>query len=555
MAKCFPSLLLKRILSCFIIALILPLAVHGQELVSIDIPKGTNLIHMAKAFCKDQAAWREISRINRLKPPYTIYYTKQLMIPRSFLATETVSGTVASVHGDVFWLENGQNNRKVQKGDPVNEGAAIRTGPDAFTQIIFPNHKYIRIAPDSEFSLIYLFKLRDGSILMDSKLNSGRVIHTIRRKLGVNEDYKARTPVCVTGVRGTEFRLKSGPAKAGPGKTDYIEIIQGRVEAQAAGRSVIIEKGQGLKVGKAGFTAPQPLPSPPAVPRFQDIYRTLPVVFTAPAHESAARIRLRLCTDAAGNDVIYARESAPAGKLIIPALADGTYHAFFTAINLNGFESLPNTPSLLKLRTKPSAPVISNPRNHHITFGDQVSMTWLASDLVVKYRGQLARDPEFKTIVAEEQLTQTRYWAKELTPGKYYFRVSGMADDGFETLFSVAVAFQILSQPAQISTAAAENGNEVFQWPPMAEVKTYDLQIGRDKEFEQIQVLRQGLDKSSYEVKDDLEAGTYYVRVRGVLADGQASQWTPAQTFIIEEESWAVGPLILGLAILAVILL
>ncbi len=76
MAKCFPSLPLIRIIFCFIIALILAPAAHGQEQVSIEIPRGTNLIHMAKAFCKDQAAWREIARINRLKSPYTIYYTK-----------------------------------------------------------------------------------------------------------------------------------------------------------------------------------------------------------------------------------------------------------------------------------------------------------------------------------------------------------------------------------------------------------------------------------------------------------------------------------------------
>ena len=526
-------------------------SVYAEMLVPIEIEKGTNLIHLARDYCTSRNDWKEIAKVNKLKPPYTIINRHTLMVPMSLLLTENLSAEVASIHGEVFYLKDGKKIGVVKKNDRITSGQTLSTGPDAFVQIVFPNHKYTRVAPDSEFTVNYLFRLLDNSVKADFMLRKGRLMHQIKEKLKRNETFLTRTPVSITGVRGTEFRLKMIDEK-----TNYVETLTGFVKVESGIRSVIVAKEQGVRVkANTAITPPRPLPAIPALPELQFVYRTLPISFFAPQHKSARQIRLRMCTDILGNDTFLEMAVAPGAKFIIPRLADGTYFTFVTAIDKDLFESAPSTPFEVKVRTNPMAPLISAPRDGAISFEKRMVVDWLEADQVKSYKIELATDAEFSNIIEKAVITEAGYTTPELAPGSYYFRTRGIAADGFETLYSQPVSWTVSDQPNLGDMSTSEEGVTSFQWTPMKEKGTYDLQIARDAGFKKIVISETGLTTSGYEVTEGLYAGTYHVRIRGVLEDGQVSQWTPPQILKIEYNGVVFSIIMSVMAVFALIII
>ncbi|MGL1931823.1 MAG: FecR domain-containing protein [Desulfotalea sp.] len=505
-------------------------SICAETLVPIEIQKGTNLIHLARDYCTSRTDWKVIAKINNLKPPYTILNRRTIMVPKSLLLTENLSGVVGSIHGDVSYLVDGKKVGDVQKNDKIIHGQTLSTGQDSYAQIVFPNHKYTRISPNSEFTINYLFRLTDDSVKADFMLKKGKLTHQITEKLRRNETFLTRTPVSITGVRGTEFRLKMIDDK-----TNYVETIKGKVKVESGARSVMVRKGQGASVkADSKIARPRPLPETPALPELQSVYRTLPISFYAPKHKNAREIRMRMCTDILGHDTFLEMTVPPGEKFIIPRLADGTYYTFFTALDRDLFESAPSKPFSVKVRTIPAAPMISSPRNGAIIFENKMTVDWLKSTQVKSYRIELATDEDFSNIIEKIESADVGYTTPELSLGAYYVRIIAVAEDGFETLSSVPVSWKISDEPKLGDVNTTEDGVTSFQWAPMKEKGTYDLQIARDENFKKIVASETGLTTSSYEVKDGLSSGTrYYVRVRIVLEGSLVSQWTPPQSLII----------------------
>ncbi len=540
-----------HIVSVFLLLLTTVSISFAETMVPIEIAQGTNLIHLTRDYCTNQSDWKKIAEINNLKPPYTIYKKRYLQIPESLLIKENVSGSIAAVSGEVHWFQNGKQQDKVKKGDTILAGQSLKTAENSFVQIIFPDHKFTRIAPNSEFTLNYLFKLADGAVKLDSTLTSGRLVHAIKKRLKHNETFQTRTPVSITGVRGTEFRVKMLDQQ-----TNSIETLSGKVQVDSGKQTVIIPRGKGAKVVKdKPISKPITLPEPPKLPELQSVYRTLPITFDAPKHKTAKLIRLRMCTDKEGNNTFLEQQVPPGDMFAIGSLADNTYYTFITAIDKNQFESAPSEVFQVKVRTIPATPIISSPQNGLVTFSSQVLFKWLKSEHVATYDLQLASDKNFANIIHQDSITDAQFNTPELAPGVYSFRVMGVAHDGFKTLYSPPITFEVTEQPELGAAIATEEGNFVFQWSPMKQKGTYDLEIARDKSFKSIVISETGLTEPSYEITEDLNSGTYYVRVRGVLENGLASQWTPPQSMEIEcENCTGILMSVLGFALALIII-
>lgn len=524
---------------------------QADTLVPITVPHDTNITYIARDFCYNRSSWSDIAKINNLKAPYKIYQNTTIFIPLSLLITENLNIKVASLYGEVK-LFNGNNElRTLQKDDLISVGQTIKTGNDSFVHLILPDNKYTRIAPNSSFGIDYLFRLTDKSVKANFFLEKGRITHDIKQKLKRNELFQTRTPVSLTGVRGTEFRVKMINET-----TNYIETLSGSVQVDAAGSSISVAKGEGLQVAEGEkLKAPRPLPTTPTLPALQSVYRTLPISFYAPAHNNAEFIRLRMCTDAGGNDTFLEMIVKPEEKFIIPTLADGIYYTFVTAIDEQKFESLPSKAFVVKVRTVPSAPIVSTPKNGLVTFDKHISSNWLGSEHVEYYNLLLATDPEFSTIIETKRLTIPEYTSAELEANTYYFKVQGVAPDGFKTLFSTPISWSTSDQPTMGETNTSSNDRVSFQWSEMKEEGTYDIQIAKDKGFTNLILSETGLTTSSYQVTKTLYPGDYYVRVRGVLVNGTPSQWTASQILTIEKGPLGLIGVITILGILLIALL
>lgn len=546
--KHFPRPLFLLLLLFTIVSWITGVAV-AETLIPLHIAKGTNLILLARKYCRSEQDWHELARINRLSPPYLIIEDKTLQFPLSFLQTEQLSATVGAVHGSVLRITADGRQEPLLKNDVLLPGETVATGRNGYAHLIFPDNRFTRVESDSAMTLTYLIRLKDQALKAEFFLEKGRIVHSVRQKLKEAENFDTRTPLALTGVRGTEFRLKITDEK-----TNLVETLSGVVKVTAKGAETALPTGQGLRVATSGQSeSPRVLPAAPDSTGLAPVYRTLPAIFTAPQHKRAAQIRVRLTADTEGNDTVLEQTVAPGHSFNIVSLADATYQAFLTAIDKDGFESPATGPLALKIRTIPSVPMISSPKNNGTFFTKTVDFRWLQGEQAASFEIQLAGDADFKHLIHTAKESHPRFTTPELPPGTYFFRVRAIADDGFVSDFSPAVAFKISAEPKLTGNTTADALS--LRWSPLGDKVLYDFQMARDKSFSHPVVNLQKLRKPEFAMDGYLAPGDYFIRIRGVLEDGQMSPWTPAQKLSVEPGPLKTGHIVTLLALVAIILL
>lgn len=532
-------LTVTRIQLCgFLLSLLCYLAgvtvLRAEVLIPLYVDKGTNLIKLTRTYCTSEYHWKELAKINNLSDPYTILAGDILYAPVELVKTEKVVARIASVIGGVFILQQDKSLKRIHKGDTILPGQTIVTEEDGFAHLIFPDNKYTRIASNSKFSLTYLIRLIDNSLKAEFFLERGRITHAVKKQLKDNETFSTRTPVSVTGVRGTEYRLKIVS-----NESNIVETLSGAVQLSSTGKTLRVGAGEGIVVEKGKeLPPPKKLPQVPIALVVEDVYRELPVLIAAPSNISVDKFRLRLTKDLEGTETILEVVAAPGETFRLLALPDGEYFSFLTAIDKNKLESPPASPVLIRVRTVPGPPIFKRPLGGKIIFDDGFKQVWLGQEQAVRYFVQLATDNEFTSVVTEKTQKEVVYEAKNLSPGKYFLRVRSIAADGFVSLYSLTDSFEIRKTPSLEGFQGSFEDGVNLKWAAMGEGIVYELQISKDEDFNQLSQYVKGLQTPDYELMDGLEAGTYYVRVRGVIPGGQISPWTPYQVLKIPQPSF-----------------
>jgi hypothetical protein len=130
-----------------------------------------------------------------------------------------------------------------------------------------------------------------------------------------------------------------------------------------------------------------------------------------------------------------------------------------------------------------------------------------------------------------------------------------VAADGFETLFSLPVAWKLAPVPDMGTMEATANTRPVLQWPAMAEGWQYDLQVASDEAFTTLVFAREGLTATSCTLEERLNPGTYHVRLRGTVNSQPQTPWTPPQQLTVNPKPLGWEELLMGVVALGIILL
>lgn len=524
-------------------------SLHAETLIPIKIQQGTSLIAITRQFCTSKYHWKEIAKINNLKPPYTISAGDILYAPIELLKGEKLAAKVASVVGGVFIVRNGKKLKRVSKGDFIYPGQTLVTEDDGFTHLIFPDNKYTRISGGTKFTVTYLVRLIDNSLKAEFFLEKGRITHTVKKLLKVNESFITRTPVSVTGVRGTEFRLKLTEDNV-----NIVETLKGVVRVESDAGVLSLKQGEGTSVVEGMIPEPaRLLPTIPVPSAILDIFKVLPVKITAPVDSDVFQYRLRVTTDEKGDNTVLEKITEPGGMFTLLALPDGIYFGFLTAIDSGKFESLPASPFAFEVRSVPGSPLLLAPHDGEVTFTKTLQSAWLQEEGTASYHLQLAKDSDFTNLVVDLIQKETTYMCTNLQPGTYYFRVQAIAADDFRSLYSIVDSWTI-QQEASLGPLEGSNKDGVnLRWASMGKGIVYDLQVGKDKDFTELLVSAEGLEEPEFSYTTYIDPDTYYVRVRGVLNDGQVSPWTPPQKLKIDSAPfgiWDAGVLAFFLGII-----
>ncbi len=523
----------------------------AMPLIPIRIQQGMGLIRIARRYCRNQNDWQTIARINHLRSPYRIQQGAILLVPLNLLAKQDIVVRVQTVHGKAELLLPHHGAVPLKKGDTILPGQTIRTGAAGHVTLQYPGKISSQIGPLSEVTLIYLFRLRDKAIKAELSLKHGKIIHTIDRKLAPNETFRTVTPIAVTGIRGTRFRLKATGSEI-----SMVETLRGKVDFVAQGNTLLVAQDMGSRVKKGHPPEPpRRLPPPPSVPALVDTFRRLPVNIALPAAKGAVSFRLFLSRDRQGRDIVFEKRCQPERLCSLDRLADGSYWGHLTALDKDNFESRPSAPFPIKVRTSPGPVAFQTPAPPPRSWEKRMTFRWKVVPGAAHYQLELATDREFHTLILQQALATTTFTTPELEPGEYFLRVCSVAPDNFSSLFSPVQHWQVLRMPMLKEVELNKHKHQkTVSWKKQPGISCYALQVCGDAACSTILQTHTGL-KTTSTVLDELETGTYYVRLRGTTASGVNSPWTTPQSFTVDPQPLGLPHLLVALGFLALVFL
>jgi hypothetical protein len=395
-----------------------PARAQGQpaDPVAIYVAKrGDNLYTLAGRYFVSRAALIEVSKANRLKSPRRLPTGFSLRIPMRLLKTTPVEAVLGAWRGGVTMTAGGLP-LPLTVGQALREGAVISTAGNAFARIDLPDGSRIAAPSQSRLRIASLRRiLLTGGVQRVFTVEAGRSESTVTPMPNPADSYVVRTPVSVSAVRGTDFRVGYAP-QAQAASTG---VVEGQVAVDAAGGSALVPAKFGVSTG-VGPLAAVPLL---AAPKLQHAGRTQDgprLVFDLDPLPGAKAYRAQLANDGGFLD-LFSEITADGPRIEFDGLPDGTYFLRLTALDAAGLEGLPATYAVDRqfnsLKTG-GVEATGGPHDKRFLF------RWEAGGKGQRtFRFQIARDGDALPMIDEGGLVDPRITVTNLPPGAYQWRV------------------------------------------------------------------------------------------------------------------------------------
>ena len=229
------------------LAMAQPAGALGDDFI-YRIQQGDTLIHLAGRYTRNESNWAALQRLNTVEDPYRLVIGSELRIPLSMIPVVAAPTVAVHVSGPAT-----VDGSPLREGMPVAEGSTIITEANGFVTLQLADGTKVTLPQQGS---TYLERLRqfEGSALTDSilRVQDGVVDSNVAPEgQGVGR-FEVRTPVAVTGVRGTRFRVRASAEGA------RSEVLEGSVRllpharGSAPGRPVAVPTGYGAAIGADG---------------------------------------------------------------------------------------------------------------------------------------------------------------------------------------------------------------------------------------------------------------------------------------------------------------
>ncbi len=282
----------------------------------------------------DQAAYREVWKTNHIVNPDHLTPGSKLVIPRKYLNLVPARAVVAAFRGDVTI-----GSRPAKINAVATEGTRVVTGPNSAVSLMLEDGSLISLPSQSAFVLDRLrLVLLTGELEHVFRLEAGRSEFVVTPARGPASRFQVKTPVAVSAVRGTEFRV----AVEDNGAASLAEVLKDNVDVMpvsGSGGTQRVPEGFGAKASKEGVGKPVKLLAYPPVqlPLVQNADKSL--TFNLKAIENATRYHLQIASDVTFRDI---RDEVFADKPSLTVLKTpvGSYYVRVSAIDAQGFEGI-----------------------------------------------------------------------------------------------------------------------------------------------------------------------------------------------------------------------
>ena len=402
-----------------------PRPAPSDDSVAYVVERGDTLIDLASAYLNRPADYRRVQRDNRVADPRRLAIGRTLIIPVSLLRADPDQARIAGFRGAVTLTQGGGAGTPVQ-GQIVSEGAVLSTGPNAFVRLALSDGSHVVVPSNSRMRVSRLRRYAlNGAVDQAMTVEAGRAESSVtpRRRPG---GFVVRTPVSVSAVRGTEFRVAFND------DTDRAatEVIEGVVNVASGdgAADAVAQASEGVSASSAPVRLAPLLPAP-ALTDPEQIHSGRDVRIRLAALPGAQRYRGRLATDAGMIEAFEEADSASgADVLVFPVLADGAYFVRLTALSQDEVEGRPATYSFIRARNGVeglAAGSLAGDRRRPYRF------RWEAvGEGAATFRFQLSREgqdgaPKGPPLIDQPGLTDQAFTVTDLPPGVYTWRVQG----------------------------------------------------------------------------------------------------------------------------------
>lgn len=305
-----------------------PAGAKGDDFL-YRIMQGDTLGDLAQRYTASFANWAILQRINDVADPYRLSIAKVLRIPFSMIPVRASAAMVLHSAGRAS-----VNGQPLSVSSKIEEGQTVTTSSNGFVTLQLADGSIVSLPASTSLTLA---RLREfvGTGLTDSvfQIGSGSVETRVApNDTGVGR-FEVRTPVSVTGVRGTRLRVYATEAGS------RSEVLSGQAGVDgSADAEIMVRRQQGLAVDQAG--------------RSLQVRNLLPAPQLAEPHrgphgwsadfapvEGAVSYVVSVAKDEHGGTLVSQRQiDAPPAHFA--ASGPGTHYVFVRALDADGFGGL-----------------------------------------------------------------------------------------------------------------------------------------------------------------------------------------------------------------------
>ena len=548
--------ILRNVIILSILLSLFPLAVSADDDHSIEfiVKNGDNLYKICDKILENPEDWRWVAMVNQINNPHQIFPGQKLIIPTRLLKGIPIDGLVTFITGVVsIKLTGAEEWKKLHLNDKITQGNWIRTSEQGAIEISFENHFSVLLRPNTIIEITAARKKSAVYLMYKLFLNIGKTISKIKQSTGKETRFEIQTPSAVAAARGTEFR-----AGVDSDITTRLEVLAGKVDVQAARQKVEVNAGEGTVVKKdKGPALPVKLIGPPALMNFQPVYREMPLDFQFESIPRAISYRIMLARDKTFKDVLKDNVIKPQDRLKIVGLEDGTYFLQSRSIDDTGLEGPSLEPAKIIVRVNPLPPFIQSPADGADLRDKTARFQWLKVDKAVRYHLQVAEDRKFQAIVADvKDISSVSHKTGSLDFKTYYFRISSIAADGYEGIWSDTLSFNIIPPPPAPPVEKPEMGDKELRvrWRHLGDEISYHFQMAKDQAFKEV-LIDEKLTKPEITFEKPGDVGTYYIRTSAIDTQGYEGDFSEPQSFEVKGKYPYLPAGIMVLIFLAIIVL
>lgn len=406
------------------LAVAAPAVAQPDGEVTYVIQKGDTLYDLARKYLSDHQAMSDIRSSNGIRAPRRLQIGDQIVMPRAALRFEPVGLELASFTGRVT-VDGPTGPTDAAQGLGLSEGAVISTGPKSFASISGDDNTIITLPSNSRIQIIDARRYTiNDKIDVRIKVLKGR--GTIRApKIEGDARFRAGTPLAVTAVRGTEFRV----GYRDDADLSLTEVVEGEVAVSQEEQALLATAGFGVAGAADGLKEPEALLPPPAITDGSELKTRETVSFAIDEVSGATTYRTQIARDAGFIEIIDEQVSAKP-EVIFEQLSDGRYFVRARAVAPSGLEGLAKAYNFRRKRVGSDAGQESSP------LADTLKFAWRPQGEGQSYNAfQLWRaDDPSRLIVDEVGMTHSALLIGAVEPGTYVWRVATFQIDEGEII-------------------------------------------------------------------------------------------------------------------------